>query len=41
MTAADESKRGSMLEALSLLSQPDHPKANRTEQLLEHFAKIN
>ena len=37
--AADESKRGSMLEALSLLSQPDHPKANRTEQLLEHFAK--
>lgn len=39
--ATDESKRGSMLEALSLLSQPDHPKANRTEQLLEHFAKIN
>jgi hypothetical protein len=39
--ADDESKRKSMLEALSLLSESEHPNANRTEQLLELFAKIN
>ena len=39
--AEDESKRKSLLEALSLLAVSEHPKANRAEQLLEHFAKIN
>lgn len=39
--ADDESKRDSLLEALSLLAQSEHPKSNRAEQLLEHFAKIN
>ena len=39
--ADDESKRDSMLGALSALAQSEHPKANRAEQLLEHFAKIN
>jgi len=39
--AGDESKRECLLEALSLLSESEHPKANRAEQLLEHFAKIN
>ena len=39
--ANDESKRECLLDALSLLSEPEHPKANRAEQLLEHFAKIN
>lgn len=39
--ADDESKRESLLEALSLLAESEHPKANRAEQLLEHFAKIN
>ena len=27
-------------EAMSLLAQPDHPNANRAEQLLEHFSKL-
>jgi len=26
---------------MSLLSGGDHPKANRTEQLLNHFAKVS
>lgn len=39
--AEDESKRKSLLEALSLLAESEHPNANRAEQLLEHFAKIN
>ena len=39
--AGDESKRESLLEALSLLAESEHPNANRAEQLLEHFAKIN
>ena len=39
--AGDESKRESLLEALSLLAESEHPKAYRAEQLLEHFAKIN
>ena len=38
--AGDESKRESLLEAAKLLSQSDHPQANRAEQLLVHFAKI-
>jgi len=39
--AEDESRLNSLLEAMSLLSSGDHPKANRTEQLLNHFAKIS
>ena len=31
--AGDESKRESLLEALSLLAESEHPKANRAEQL--------
>ena len=38
--AVDESKKESLLQAMELLAQPDHPKANRAEQLLVHFAKI-
>jgi hypothetical protein len=38
--AGDESKKDSLLQAMKLLSQPDHPQANRAEQLLVHFAKI-
>ena len=38
--AVDESKKDSLLQAMNLLSQPDHPQANRAEQLLVHFAKI-
>ena len=37
----DESKLQILREAMSLLAQPDHPNANRAEQLLEHFSKIN
>ena len=39
--AQDESKRQSLLEAMELLSQSEHPEANRAEQLLVHFAKIS
>jgi len=39
--ADDERKLQILREAMSLLAQPDHPNANRTEQLLEHFSKIN
>jgi len=39
--ADDERKLQILCEAMSLLAQPDHPNANRTEQLLEHFSKIN
>jgi hypothetical protein len=39
--AQDESKRQSLLEAMKLLSQSEHPEANRAEQLLVHFAKIS
>ena len=39
--AHDESKRQSLLEAMELLSQSEHPGANRAEQLLVHFAKIS
>ena len=39
--AQDESQRQSLLEAMELLSQSEHPEANRGEQLLVHFAKIS
>ena len=39
--AKDESKKQSLLEAMELLSQSEHPEANRAEQLLVHFAKIS
>ncbi len=39
--AQDESKRQSLLDAMELLSKPEHPDANRAEQLLVHFAKIS
>jgi hypothetical protein len=39
--AEDETRLNSLLEAMSLLSSGDHPKANRTEQLLNHFAKVS
>jgi hypothetical protein len=39
--ADDERKLQILREAMSLLAQPDHPKGNRAEQLLEHFSKIN
>jgi len=39
--ADDEKKLQILREAMSLLAQPDHPKVNRAEQLLEHFSKIN
>ena len=38
--AGNESKKESLLEAMEILANPDHPKANRAEQLLVHFAKI-
>ena len=38
--AGDESKNESLLQAMQLLAQPDHQKANRVEKLLVHFAKI-
>ena len=38
--AGDESKQESLLQAMELLAKPHHPKANRAEQLLVHFAKI-
>ena len=39
--ADDERKLQILREAMSLLAQSDHPKANRAEKLLEHFSKIN
>lgn len=39
--ADDERKLQILREAMNLLAQPHHPKANRAEQLLEHFSKIN
>lgn len=39
--AEDESKIEVLRDAMMLLSRPDHPKANRAEQLLEHFSKIS
>ena len=39
--ADDERKLQILREAMSLLAKTDHPKANRAEQLLEHFSKIN
>lgn len=39
--ADDESKKNSLLDAMKILSESDHPTANRTEQLLIHFAKIS
>ncbi len=39
--AEDESKLEVLRDAMSLLAKTDHTKANRTEQLLEHFSKIN
>ena len=38
--AEDESKKESLLQAMELLAQPDHQKANRAEKLLVHFAEI-
>ena len=38
--AENESKKVSLLEAMEILAQPEHPNANRSEQLLIHFAKI-
>ena len=39
--AQDESKRFSLLKAMEILSNPDHPSANRAEQLLNHFSEIS
>ena len=39
--ADDERKLQILREAMSLLANTDHPKANRAEKLLEHFSKIN
>lgn len=39
--ADDESHLNSLLDALALLSKSDHPKSNRAEQLLVHFAKVS
>ena len=39
--AENESKKDSLLKAMEILAQPDHPDANRAEQLLDHFAKIS
>ena len=39
--AEDESRLTSLLEALALLSEKNHSQANRTEQLLVHFAKVS
>ena len=37
--AEDESKKDSLLQAMEYF-RPNHPEANRAEQLLVHFAKI-
>ena len=39
--AGDESRKDSLLQAMEILSKPDHADANRVEQLLVHFAKID
>ncbi len=39
--ADDESRLNSLLEAMSMLSEREHPNANRAEQLLTHFAKTS
>ena len=39
--ADDASRLNSSLDALALLSKTDHPKSNRAEQLLVHFAKVS
>jgi hypothetical protein len=39
--AGDESKKESLIEAMKILTSLDHPNANRTEQLLVHFAKVS
>lgn len=39
--AETESKKVSLLEAMEILAQTEHPNANRAEQLLNHFAKIS
>ncbi len=39
--AQDESKRFSLLQAMQILSEPDHPQADRAEKLLNHFATIS
>ena len=39
--ADDESKKNSLLDAMKILAESDHPAANRTEQLLIHFAKLS
>ena len=39
--ADDEYKKNSLLDAMKILAESDHPAANRTEQLLIHFAKIS
>ena len=39
--AENESKKVSLLEAMEILAQLEHPNANRSEQLLNHFAKIS
>jgi len=38
--AENESKKVSLLGAMEILAQPEHPNANGAEQLLNHFAKI-
>jgi hypothetical protein len=39
--AQDESKRFSLLQAMEILSEPDHPRADRAERLLKHFAETS
>lgn len=39
--AENESKKDSLLKAMEILAQTEHPDANRAEQLLDHFAKIS
>ena len=39
--AENESKKDSLLKAMEILAQTEHPDANRAEQLLNHFAKIS
>ena len=39
--ATDESRLNSLLEALLILSEKNRPDADRTKQLLVHFAKVS
>ncbi len=39
--AGDESRKDSLLQAMEILAKPEHAVANRAEQLLVHFAKID